>query len=323
MRQGSNPVKGEALLDHTTIHRIIIVIFVPKLEGFWINAKKVFQQCLDSLNDSISGNSKITVIDNNSCPEIRNYLLQSLDQKKIDKLKILGNNRGKLDALFSELYGCTEEYITLTDSDIYFERNWEKAVFKIFENEKRTALVNPMGQFNGHKAYNEQTIVNGFLSGKIDLDKGSINHLAEEYIAKGYNPAFRNNKKTVYLLKKNNEFLAAIGAGHSCATYKRSFLRCIPLTKVKHIFFNGYEADYLDKYTSVFGGYRLATITPYAYHMGDSANIAGLFTEEVYRKNIPEINLEKILANSKFKKNWLMFLNRFIARVLFKLKIIK
>ena len=91
MRTGWNPQKSQDKIKLETDHRVVIVVFIPKPEGYYEKVLDVFKLCLDSLIKGNSGNYKITVVDNGSCKELKE-LLGSYAPGDIDCIVTHSNN---------------------------------------------------------------------------------------------------------------------------------------------------------------------------------------------------------------------------------------
>ena len=121
MRLGGNPQKGEAFIKLKTNHRIVMVVFIPELEGYYEDMFEVVKISINSLIKTIPTKSAITIVDNGSCEVVVNYLGALFKDGLIDALQLLKTNIGKIDALMGGARASREPIITLTDCDILFK----------------------------------------------------------------------------------------------------------------------------------------------------------------------------------------------------------
>ena len=64
-----NPQKQSEKIELEFQHRLIIVVFIPSLEGYYQNVLEVFKLCLESAITTTNSNCAITVVNNASCME--------------------------------------------------------------------------------------------------------------------------------------------------------------------------------------------------------------------------------------------------------------
>ena len=65
-----NPQKKEKKIELQFHHRLIIVVFIPSLEGYYKNVFDVFKLCLQSASTTSDSNCAITIVNNASCIEV-------------------------------------------------------------------------------------------------------------------------------------------------------------------------------------------------------------------------------------------------------------
>ncbi len=273
MRIGSNPKKINPEKINYKQHRVIMPVYIPdSSEPFYNNLFEVFRLSVLSLLNTLNPKfTAITIINNNSKPEVHDFVFELLQQGKIDKYVINKENLGKINPILAEARASYEDFITISDADVFFFPGWEKAVFEIFNAFPRAGVVSPLPMPHLAHYCNASFLVNNLFS----LKKGKIIQERDlKLFEKGIsNPTIFTNKRNLY---KEHYYLAIhnfksiVGAGHFVATYRNRLIQKIPFQRPVFVFKNGDEYNYLDKYFDIFGYYRLSTVKSYVYHLGNT-----------------------------------------------------
>ena len=318
MRKGYNPVKVSKTKNKRFHHRIVLPVYIPDSnELYFKNLNNVLKLCLSSLFNSINiENTAVTVINNGSCKETEEEIFVFID--KIDKYVYYNTNKGKVYAVKEEARSCTEDYITITDSDIFFLKNWEFEVFKIFENFPDAGVVSPypcpyMTFYHNTYVFGKN-FINNIRYGKYTKDRDIELYLEGTNLPKLH---LRKNKKENWKNKqyviKNKKEKAVIGAYHVVATYKTfQFSNDYSFNEV--VFENSYESETIDNKAKLYGLNRLSTINNFIYHIGNEIqsdnNIDTLiqYNENLIRKDFEFNSLPKI-KKRKYKGFWVLFFN--------------
>ena len=74
MRIGSNPNKEIHQEQSVFLHQIIVPVYIPNEEGYFIDALKILKICLNSLCNTVHDKTYITVVNNGSCENVVRYL---------------------------------------------------------------------------------------------------------------------------------------------------------------------------------------------------------------------------------------------------------
>jgi hypothetical protein len=143
MRLGTNPEKGKKI-EHAAYHKIIVPIYVPNLEGYFKDGLKITRLCIESLIATKHSKALLTVVNNNSCIEVRNYLNDKFEKGEIEELVHYNRNLGKIDAVIPLARGSSEPLITITDGDVLFDQGWMQAVEEVYEVFPETGMVSPV-----------------------------------------------------------------------------------------------------------------------------------------------------------------------------------
>lgn len=295
MRIGSNPQKKNYKIDMLSNHRIVMVVFIPELTGYYVSMLEVLKISLKSIIMTIPSTSKITIVDNGSCKEVQDYLIGLLKTKEIDCLQLLSENIGKIDALIGAARASREPIITLTDCDILFKPHWVTKTIEIFNAFDNVGSVSPIPSrsFNYYTFSTKESI----LKKKIKLifepivenNEGvklffkSINWKSTESVMRPWPIVIRNNVKAI------------VGSEHQVLTLRRDILFNNTYKEPSFIKVgNGSEERYVDYAIDESSGLRLATYNFYAFHMGNALDEWMKETVNGYEKDNNKVPVLKI-----------------------------
>jgi len=226
--------------------------------------------CLESLFSTTNTTfTNITIINNNSCKQVHDLITRYMLEGKVDKYVQLSENRGKVEPILNEAKSCNEEFITISDADVFFREGWFQEtieLFKVFD----AGVVMPLPVPNLHSYYNIKSIVNLFLTNGLKKEKVvDIKDMKEFEKSIGSN-ILKKYYDQQYIIKKDN-ILACLGSGHFVATYDKSLFSFIDISKkVPFVFQNGQEEFFLDNLSLRTGTLRIGTTKSYVYHMGNT-----------------------------------------------------
>ncbi|MEO1033908.1 MAG: glycosyltransferase family 2 protein, partial [Bacteroidota bacterium] len=288
MRVGMNPQKQSKKIQLDCQHRLIIIVFIPSLEGYYKDVLEVFKLCLESAVATTNSNCAITVVNNASCEAVNTYLKGKLDENSIDTVIHHKKNIGKIDALIGAARASREPIITISDVDILFKHGWQKSVEDIFENFKGVASVSPIPA-RMFKNYETYSTFGKVLLGKVKFSYQSIPENHDDY--NKYLLSTHNDEETDENLKwpviSSNKHKAIIGSGHQILSMRRElFFTTVPREPSLILVGNRSEYYYCDDPINYSGGMRLATYYNNAYHMGN--------TVEEWMRDVQKDNISKI-----------------------------
>lgn len=270
MRTGLNPQKSHSKIKLDSNHRVIIVVFIPKPEGYYEKVLDVFKLCLNSLITANSNSYKITVVNNGSCKELEE-LLKSYSSREIDCIIHHSTNIGKIDALIGAARGSREDYITLTDTDILFLDKWDKEVLEIFKTFKNVGSVSPIpfrhGLFYGTSSVLGRILFHGLKFRFTGIRENFEDH--NRYLSSiNWNQEKDLNNKWPVIEK--SKVRAIIGSGHQVLTLKREILfDTVPVEPSLTLVGGDSEYRYVDEPIDKSGRMRLSTFRNKAFHMGN------------------------------------------------------
>lgn len=267
-----NPQKQENKITLHTIHRIIVVVYIPELTGYYQNILQVFKLCLESIMATKNNQCAITVVNNASCKEVFDFLEDSFRSGKIDSVIHHKENIGKIDALIGAARGAREELITMTDVDILFKMGWQENVENIFQKVKNVGSVSPIAVRKSIN-YGTGSTLKNILFRKVRFSLKPIPQNFEDYNrylqSINWSQEISNNK--LWPVIEENGVKAILGSGHQVLTIRREILFITVPTVPSLTLVGGHsEFDYVDEPINKAGGMRLATFTNFAYHMGNN-----------------------------------------------------
>lgn len=267
MRIGFNPAKDKLIGKSDYSHQIIIPVYIPNFENYYKDSFRIFKACLDSLIATIHDNTFISIVNNGSCPEVKDFLDNLLIQGSINEL-VHTENIGKLNAILKAISGHNIPIITISDSDVYFCQNWQEETYKIFNTFPKAGTVGLVPQFNMFSNHCTNTIFDNFSNKNFQFYKVE----EPEKMQKFYKSiGWKINKDHYYfdsiLGIEKDGIKACIGSGHFVATYRKELFenmeRYLPYR------LGGTSEKYLDAAAMKAGCWKLTAFRNHAYHMGN------------------------------------------------------
>lgn len=323
MRVGMNPQKQFKKIDLLYTHRLIIVVFIPSLEGYYQNVFDVFKLCLESAITTINTKCAITIVNNASCEEVTRFLNDKLVSKAIDSVIHHNENIGKMDALIGAAKGSREPLITMSDVDILFQHGWQNAVENIFTSMKNVGSVSPISVRKSMR-YGTTSTLEKILLKKVKLDFVPIeaNFNAHNRYLKSINWNPEVDKNLKWPVVSQNGAKAILGSGHQIMTLNRLILHTtVPIAPSLTLVGNHSEFLYCDEPVDRSGGMRLATYHNFAFHMGNKVEdwMLQIQEENILKKNSEAIvvaNLSKIdFQPKKQNKRFFLWKQRIIVKL--------
>tara|TARA_R110002050_G_scaffold74772_4_gene160153 strand:+ start:56366 stop:57352 length:987 start_codon:yes stop_codon:yes gene_type:complete len=324
MRVGGNPQKTEAFIKLKTNHRIVVVVFVPELTGYYQDMFEVIKVSINSLIKTIPNTSAITIVDNGSCTAVVNYLTELFNNDLIDALQLLKTNIGKIDALMGGARASREPIVTLTDCDVLFKTNWVSETIKIFNIFKNVSSVSPIPARTALKYFTFST-QEAILRKRVDLKFESIPENFEAYnmFLESINWHKETDNEKLWPILHKDKTKAVIGSDHQVLTLRRDvFFNTSPskpsFTKVG----KESEREYVDLAIDLSGGLRLSTHNFYAFHMGNKLEDWMMTEYNKLEKESKEIAL-KLIPELKYREayNFWYKVKKRILKKTFKFKV--
>ncbi len=274
MRSGSHPLKKKGKLDPPKDITVQMVTFIPFLSGYFEQSLDVLKFSLESLWKNTSLPFDLMVFDNGSCTEVRQYLVDLLQNHKIQFLYLSDENVGLPGAWNALFRSAPGKIIAYSDSDIYFYPGWLEACLKIIDTYPNTGMVTGIPVRNPPQ-HNTQTLAWAQSSGadQVKTERGclmpwdiywahvrSLGHTEEEARKRYISPELEDT----WLSYK--ELPAGIGAGHfQFVSPSQALNNAAPFPYIMPM---GNER-YLDDQINQAGYLRLTTTEMFVRHIGN------------------------------------------------------
>jgi hypothetical protein len=330
MRKGKNISKDQPIALTKCAHRVIMPLFIPHEEGYYKEAFQVFEMCLRSVIKTSKSPIKVSVIYNGGSKNVQSRLMKFFEEQLINELIIEGEVIGKINSILKVLRTVEERLVTITDADVLFLNNWEQEVIKVFEAFPKAGMVSPVPVFRTHLRHTLNIWVRYLFSKKLRFlpvkNPEAMTRFANSI---GWPWLDEKFKDIIATLRGRNNTFAVVGNAHFVGTYKSEVFKNLP--KVNSRFVLGGDSEYL--YTDLpivkSGGYRLATLDNFAYHIGNTTEDWINKEYELLSEETKEFNdfshltklkggrLNYYVSEKLFKK---LFKISFFKRLIFKMK---
>lgn len=272
MRIGVNPEKGKKI-NHQVYHKVIVPIYIPNLEGYFKDGLKITQLCIESLILTKHNKASLTVVNNNSCKEVREYLQTKFEDGGIDHLVHHRINLGKIDAVIPIARSSQEPLITITDGDVLFRQGWMQAVEEVYDVFPEAGMVSPVPHGTTFNKFTCNTILGGLFKKELKIEKGlcDLKHMLA--FAKSIGGEEKMYKKPLHLshqmVVKRGAFYAVVGCGHFVSTLRNTNFKLAPQGLSGYVYSKNADNGFIDIPLEKSGLWRLATTGNHAWHMGN------------------------------------------------------
>jgi hypothetical protein len=319
MRKGHNPILSSKIVKIKCYHRIVVPVYIPNLLGYYSESLEVLKISLNSLIATVHNETCITVIDNNSCLEVKEFLQKLLFSEDIDQLITYNLNQGKVDPLVSFLKGCHEDLITLTDADVLFTPKWQSSVEKLFVAFPQAGMVSPLAAPSLYSFYTAFSWFYGFFKYGVTRDVNSdLPSLIKFHDSIGRNIPLNQIEERPFFIR-NKQIRAVIGSGHFCATISKEIIPFIPF-EYSGPDFKAAEEKYIDFPVVKAGFMRIATEKGYVFHLGNTME-NWMYSHVISKNEFNEITSIIPPRKKWFNSNGINFLLRKIFSQSFTIKL--
>ena len=268
MRIGINPQKGKQFNDDRFIHQVVIPVYIPNDEDYYRDAFRIFKLCIDSLTRTCHQRTFITIVNNGSHDEVRNYIDGLLKEGTIHEV-IHTDNVGKVNAILKGVVGHSIELVTIADADVLFLSGWQSATAEIFDAFPKAGVVGLIPQYKAFTYQCENILFDKWFSKDLKfVPVKDPQSLAKYYDSIGWDENRNPHYSELALGIESNGKTAYVGAGHVAATYKRNIF-----SEVETWFqfkLGGNTLRYIDSLCLHRDYWRLTTYGNFAYHMGNT-----------------------------------------------------
>lgn len=271
MRIGNNPQRDKEIDLGDFFHQIIIPVYIPNQEEYYKESFEVFKLSMQSLIKTSHNKTFISIISNGCCREVNEYILELYNQNKIHEITIT-KAIGKLNSILKGISGLKFPLVTITDADVLFLENWQKATYDVFEAFPKVGYVSTTPSSKTLKQNTENLIVDHLFNPKLRFTQVKEPEALREFANSIGNPDFYNkfHLEKYLTLESDSEpsIRCVVGASHFVGTYRREVFDTGP--KYSNYALGGSsESLILDVPVVKNGFYRVATEKNYTYHMGN------------------------------------------------------
>jgi len=275
MRIGANPARR--LIPAYTPHRLGVasLVYVPELSGYFADMLPVIELHLHSLRQNTCEVFDLLVLDNGSCLEVKDRLLDYQKEGLIDWLITSRHNLGKTGALNWMFSAMPNELLAYSDCDVLFRPGWLEQSLAILEAFPQSGMITAQPDFlplvDGSMKAHEQMDPAEYEFGDYFPPQATI----DEYVlGLGNHPRTRERlagKPVRLATRRSNGVQAVIGATHMQFLARKAVLAMtLPLPATLGM--SPEEDQVLDKRVDDHGFLHLSTLAPYVYHMGNQVD---------------------------------------------------
>jgi hypothetical protein len=274
MRVGINPAKFDKDIISLVYHRIVIPVYIPNHDGYFMNQFDVFKLCIQSLLRTIHDKTRITIYINSCAEDVINYIYElKKNHESIDQIFISKINMGKINALIAGIKGNIEPVVTITDADVLFKQGWQQETEHLLNSFPEAGMISPVPTSKGVRYHTANNWLYALINGKVRFEPvaepEALIQFEKSITTEGtlYSEEHLKN----YITLTNQEGVSAVwGCGHFVATMRREVFdkgsNSPAFIKIQ----GGVEENFIDIPNEMLGFLRLSTIKNYAHHMGNT-----------------------------------------------------
>jgi glycosyltransferase involved in cell wall biosynthesis len=144
MRVGQNPAKSVHGVPQPADVSVAVAVYIPFIGGYYRDSLEVLKLCLESIIENSEMLIDLMVFDNDSCPEVQEYLLELKARGDIQYLILSEKNVGKIGA-WNYLFGAAPgKYIAYADGDVFHYPGWLGPQIEALEKFPNAGMVTGM-----------------------------------------------------------------------------------------------------------------------------------------------------------------------------------
>jgi hypothetical protein len=270
MRVGVSDTKNVVLAADERHHRVILPVYVPRLDGYFENAFEILTLCLDSLRLTTAGRVAVTVIANQCAADVVAWLWERFRHGWIDQLIVNRDNHGRIDAVVSAARGTHEPLLTLADSDVMFADGWLDAIETLLATFPECGMASVVPHPGTAWHHTSATVLSAALMGELDMAKVVSDTDIDRFGRSiGVPQWIKPEQRAQQLIVSRRGLEACVGCPHFLFTIRREVLEWIPREPCLRPLGAGSDELWYDRPPDIGGCWRLATTKAYAYHMGN------------------------------------------------------
>ena len=141
MRVGQNPAKSIKQVVQPKKVTVAIITYIPHMKGYYSESLRVLKACLSSLWGNTGVPFDLFVFDNDSCIEVKEFLLDAKEKGLIQYLLLSDKNIGKGGAWNILFQGAQGDVIAYADSDVIFSPGWLEHSIEILNTYPNVGMV--------------------------------------------------------------------------------------------------------------------------------------------------------------------------------------
>ncbi|CAM3670659.1 glycosyltransferase [Flavobacterium chungbukense] len=322
MRIGFNPNKDQQNNDLVYFHQIIIPVYIPNQENYFKDSLAILKLSLESLFRTVHKKTFITIVNNGSCQEVKNYLQELYLNEKIHEL-LDTTNIGKLNAILKGIVGHNFPLITITDSDVLFLKGWQDATYSVFDNFPKAGIVCPTPSSRSLRTFTSNIYWDKILSKDLSFSKVKNPFALKNFANSIGSPDFYNEAHIEkYFTISNKNEKAVVGAGHFAGTYRGIIFNDLKIKYSNYKLGGDSESKILDIPVVQNDLWRLSTSDNYAYHMGNV--VENWMNDEVSKLQPNQTSTDFFLKPVKLGSKWTYFIkSKIFGKIILNKKVMK
>lgn len=270
MRVGVSDTKNLAGSGAIRRHRVILPVYVPRLTGYFTDAREILSLCLESLRRTAGPSVAVTVVANQCVAEVMAMLQRQYDRGWIDQLVINRGNQGRIDAVVSAARGAHEGLLTLSDSDVFFKTGWVEAIEHLMETFPECGMASVVPHPGTAWHHTSATVLGGLFAREIGVDKVVSDEDIDRFgHSIGMPDWVKPEQRARQMIVRRGATTACVGCGHFLFTIRKAVLAAIPPEPCARPLGAGSDEIWYDRPPDIGGYWRLATPKAFAYHLGN------------------------------------------------------
>lgn len=270
MRVGQNPAKSLKQTSQPSKVTVAVVTYIPFLSGYYAQSLEVLKACLNSIWQNTTHPYDLLVFDNASCADVRNFLSEVHQKKRIQYLVLSDKNMGKGGAWNFIFQAAPGEYIAYSDSDVHFSPGWLTDSLEILGTFPEAGMVTARPMRTPERLYTNtlewarQTRDVTLESGKFIPWESYREHILSLGVSEEQGREWFESRSDWRLTR--NGISAYVGAAHFQFTAGKSIIqKFLPFNMDRPMG----QVRSLDKQVNEAGYLRLTTCKPLVKHMGN------------------------------------------------------
>jgi len=289
MRIGTNPVKiKKPPLSPPKEVTAVIITYIPYLSGYFQNSLEVLKLSLNSILENTEEEFDLLVFDNNSCEQVREYLINQKEQNRIQYLILSDDNVGIPGAWNISFNAAPGKFVAFSDYDIYFYPGWLKQHLNVLNTFPDVGMVTGT-PIRPPIEFSSNTLAWAENNKEVEIDRGVLQSWDDYWThtrslgmsLEEAQETYKNGEDILLDYRGNRVF---IGAGHFQFVALKEVLD--EVTPFPNAVAMGNERQ-LDQRINELGLLRLSLLSRSVQHLGNKPD------KDILDKHI-DINIGKI-----------------------------